>query len=150
ALDLLAVAEAGPLDALQRARLQVLRAQVSFLLTRGSETPKMLVDAARTLAPLDAALARETYLHALEASFHAGRLARGRGMIEVAEVAGNAPPPPTPPRPVDLLLDGLAMRFTQGYEASVPTLQRALLLLRDDNAGIDDDNGCWLWLACHV
>lgn len=150
ALDLLAVAEAGPLDALQRARLQVLRAQITFLLTRGSETPKMLVDAASTLAPLDAALARETYLHALEASFHAGRLARGRGMIEVAEVAGNAPPPPTPPRPVDLLLDGLALRFTQGYEASVPTLQRALVLLRDDNAGIDDDNGCWLWLACHV
>src|SRR5690606_32395638 len=71
ALDLLAVAEAGPLDVLQRARLQVLRAQITFLLTRGSETPKMLVDAARTLAPLDAALARETYLHALEASFHA-------------------------------------------------------------------------------
>lgn len=150
AMALLAVAEAGPLDALQCARLELLRAQTAFLMTRGSEAPGMLLDAAKTLAPLDAALARETYLHALEASFHAGRLARGRALLEAAEAARNAPPPPTPPRPVDLLLDGLVMRFTQGYEASAPSLQRALVSLRDGDAGADDDNGRWLWLACHV
>ncbi len=148
AMTLLAVAEAGPLDALQRARLQMLRAQIAFHLTRGSEAPGMLLDAARTLAPLDAALARETYLHALEASFHAGRLARGRALLETAEAARNAPSLPVPPRPIDLLLDGLVTRFTQGYEASVPQLQRALASLRDDDA--HDNNGCWLWLACHV
>jgi DNA-binding CsgD family transcriptional regulator len=150
ALALLAVAEAGPLDALPRARLQLLRAQITFHLTRGSEAPAMLLDAARTLSPLNATLARDTYLHALEASFHAGRLAHSRGLIEVAEAARNAPPPPTPPRPIDLLLDGLTIRFTQGYEASVPTLQRALAALRDGDAGTHGDNVCWLWLACHV
>src|SRR5690606_35951134 len=98
----------------------------------------------------NAALARETYLHALEASFHAGRLAPGRGLAEAAEAARNAPAAPTPPRPIDLLLDGLTTRFTQGYEASVPTLQSALVSLREDDAGTDNDNGCWLWLACHV
>ena len=150
AMALLAVAEAGPLDALQRARLQMLRAQIAFHLTRGGDAPGMLLDAARSLAPLDAALARETYLHALEASFHAGRLARGGALLEAAGAARDAPASPTPPRPVDLLLDGLVTRFTQGYEASVPQLQRALASLRDDDAGARDDNGCWLWLACHV
>src|SRR5690554_4737024 len=129
AMALLAVAEAGPLDALQRARLQWLRAQITFHLTRGREAPGMLLDAARTLSPLNAALARETYLHALEASFHAGRLAGGRGLIDAAEAARDAPASSIPPRPVDLLMDGLVMRFTQGYEASVPTLQRALVSL---------------------
>lgn len=147
---LLAVAETGPLDALQCARLQLLRAQITFHLTRGSDAPRALLDAARTLAPLDAALSRETYLHALEASFHAGRLAPGRALREAAEAARNAPPPPTPPRPIDLLLDGLVMRFTQGYESSVPQLQRALVSLRDDDSDTDGDNGCWMWLACHV
>ena len=150
ALELLAVAAAGPLDALQHARLELLRAQIAFHLTRGSDVPRMLLDAAKILAPLDAALSRETYLHALEASFHAGRLARDRVMLEVAEAAQGAPAPPGPPRPADLLLGGLATRFTQGYEASVPTLQRALESLIDDDSGFKDDNGRWLWLACHV
>src|SRR5690606_10018888 len=150
AMALLAVAEAGPLDALQRARLELLRAQIAFHLTRGNEVPGMLLDAARRLAPLDAALARVTYLHAVEASFHAGRLAPGRALLEAVEAARNAPPSPTPPRPIDLLLDGLVARYTQGYEASVPSLQRALAALCNDGSGSDNDNGRWLWLACHV
>ncbi|AWB94110.1 ATP-binding protein [Aeromicrobium chenweiae] len=151
ALELLASAEAGPLDALQCARIELLRAQIAFHTTRGSEGATMLLDAARTLGPLDAALAREAYVQALEASFHAGRLSRGRGLREVAEAAAQeAPPPPTPPRPVDLLLDGLTTRFTHGYEASVPTLRLALEALCHDDAAPDEDNGRWLWLACHV
>ncbi|GAA1756354.1 ATP-binding protein [Agromyces humatus] len=150
ALGLLTIAADGPLDALQHARLGLLRAQITFQLTRGNEVSTMLLDAAETLAPLDAALSRETYLQALEASFHAGRFARGRWLPEVAEAAQAAPAPPTPPRPVDLLLDGLTTRFTQGYEASVPTLQRALETLRNDESRADEGNGRWLWLACHV
>ncbi len=150
ALELLAVAAAGPLDALQRARLELLRAQVAFHTTRGSDVPQMLLDAAKTLGPLDAARARETYLQAIEASFHAGRLARGLGVREAAEAARDAPRPSTSPRPVDLLLDGLSTRFTRGYEASVPTLQRALETLRDQDSRADDHDGRWLWLAFHV
>ncbi|WP_220451323.1 AAA family ATPase [Nocardioides dongkuii] len=151
ALELLVVAASGPLDALQHARLELLRAQIAFHTTRGSDGPQMLLEAAKTLGPLDAARAREAYVQAFEASFHAGRLAaRGRGLREVAEAAQSAPPPPAPPRPVDLLLDGLTTRFTQGYEASVPPLQRALEALRHDDSGPDPDKGRWLWLACHV
>ncbi len=149
ALDLLAVAATGPLDALQCARLELLRAQIAFHTTRGSDQSTLLLNAAKTLGPLDGALAREAYVQAFEASFHAGRLARGRGLREVAEAAQEAPPPPMPPRPVDLLLDGLTTRFTLGYEASVPTLQRALEALCRDDSRLDH-NGRWLWLACHV
>ncbi len=149
AMALLTVAAEGPLDALQLARAKLLRGQIAFHQTRGGDVPGMLLDAAEALAPLDPALARKAYAQALEAAFHAGRLVRGRGLMEAAQAARSAPPPPTPPRPMDLLMDGLATRFTQGYEESVPTLKRALEALRNDD-GSDQDDGRWLWMAFMV
>jgi DNA-binding CsgD family transcriptional regulator len=149
ALDLLTVAAAGPLDALREARVKLLRARIAFRLTRGSHVPGMLLDAADTLVPLDAALAREAYIEAIEASFHAGRFAPVHYVREVAAAAQEAAPLTTSSRPIDLLLDGLATRFTRGYEASVPGLQRALEALGEDSAS-DDDHGRLLWLGCHV
>lgn len=149
ALELLAVAAAGPLDARELARLELLRARIAFRLTRGREVPRMLLVAAATLAPLDTGLAREAYVEAFEASFHAGRFAPVRTAREVALAAQGAARL-TSSRPVDLLLDGLATRFTRGYEASVPSLQRALRSLVSDDSASDVDDGRWLWLACHV
>ena len=54
ALVLLAAAEEGPLDELQRARLERLRAQIAFALRRGSDAPPLLLRAAQRLEPLDA------------------------------------------------------------------------------------------------
>ncbi len=79
AADLLTMAAAGPLDSLQSARSSLLRAQIAFQLTRGGDVPAMLLEVARTLAPLDPTLARTTYLHAIDAAIHAGSLARGCG-----------------------------------------------------------------------
>src|SRR5690606_2057211 len=106
AIELLAVASARPLDALQRARLELLRAHIAFYLTRGSDVPGMLLDAARTLDPLDPKLARDTYLHALDAAIITGGPDHGLGMLEVARTADDAPELPGPSRPPDLLLDG--------------------------------------------
>jgi hypothetical protein len=64
ALGLLATAEVGQLDALQLARIDLLRAQLAFAQSRGSEAPPLLLRAAKTLQPLDPRLARETYLDA--------------------------------------------------------------------------------------
>ncbi|PZG07011.1 helix-turn-helix transcriptional regulator [Nonomuraea aridisoli] len=150
ASELLTVAATGPLDALQHARVELLRAQIAFSLTRGSDAPGRLLDAAKAIAPLDAVLARETYLEAIEASVHAGPLGHGRGVLEAAEAARAAPAPSTPPELVDLLLDGMATRFTQGYEASVPTLRRALERLRDHEPGAENDNRRELWLASRI
>src|SRR6185295_1566686 len=44
AVTLLAIAEAGPLDELQRARIDLLRAQTAFTLSRGNEAPALLLD----------------------------------------------------------------------------------------------------------
>ena len=145
ALTLLAAAEEGPLDELQRARLERLRAQLAFALRRGSDAPPLLLSAAQRLEPLDAELARETYLEALAAAIFAGRLSSGPGVLEVAEAARAAPPAPEPPRTIDLLLDGLATRFTDGYAAGVPPLRRALDAVSEDDGHSEDDIR-WLWL----
>ena len=147
ASDLLAAAEIGPLDELQRARLGRMRAHIVFAQSRGSDAPALLLDAAKQLETLDAGLARETYLEALGAAVFAGRLGGRCGVREVAEAARAAPPGPEPARPIDLLLDGMATRFTAGYEAGVPVLRRAVEALRREALRSEGDVVPWLWLA---
>ena len=55
-----------------------------------------------------------------------------------------------PPRLVDVLLDGVATRFTDGYVAGLPPLRRALDAFRRDDGHTKDDVMRWLWLACPV
>jgi DNA-binding CsgD family transcriptional regulator len=148
ALDLLATAELAPLDALQRARLERLRAEIAFARTRGSDAPGLLLDAARRLEPLDAAMARETHLEAMAAAMFAGHLGDGPGVREAAEAA-HAAPAAEHPRAIDLLLDGLATRFTEGYSAGLPPLRRALEAFRDME-GLTPGDVRWLSLACRL
>jgi len=54
-----------------------LHAQITFSTTRGRDAPPLLLEAARRLEPLDATLARETYLEAFAAALSADRLVRG-------------------------------------------------------------------------
>jgi DNA-binding CsgD family transcriptional regulator len=150
AYELLVMAELGGLDELQRAELARLRAQMAFAERRGSDAPRLLLDAAKQLETLDSELARETYLEALGAAIFAGRLAGGLTMREAAEAARTAPPPPQPPRPMDLLLDGVTTRLTEGYVAGVPPLRRALDALLRDGGHSEDDIMGWLWLAYPV
>jgi len=149
ALELLANAELAPLDELERARLERLRAEIAFARTRGSDAPGLLLDAARRLEPLDAALARETHLEAIAAAIYAGHLGDKPDVREAAEAAQAAPPAPQPPRAIDLLLDGLTTRFTEGYPAGVPPLRRALDAFRHVE-GLTARDARWLWLACRV
>ena len=149
AYKLLAAAEFGPLDDLQRARLEQLRARLAFSLTRGSDAPPLLLSAARRLAPLDAGLARETYLEAVGAAIFAGRLGRGLTVREAAKAAHAAPQGLHRPRGIDLLLDGLATRFTVGYSEGVPSLRQALHAFCRSKGRSEDDSR-WLWLACRV
>jgi DNA-binding CsgD family transcriptional regulator len=145
AADLLAMAEAGPLDELRRARIDLVHAEIAFAQDRGSDAPPLLLAAARRLEELDVALARETYLEAISAGIFAGHLARGPGLREVAEAARGAPPPERPRVP-DRLLDALAARFTNGYSASVPILARAVQAFCDE-AMSGQEALRWLWLA---
>jgi DNA-binding CsgD family transcriptional regulator len=149
ALALLGTAEAGPPDQLRRARADLLRGQIAFSSSRGTDAPPLLLKAARQFEPLDSRLARETYLDALAAATFAGRLALGDGAREVAEAARAAPPPPQPARPLDLLLDGLALLICEGYPAGAPVLRRAVSAFRGTDVSREEELR-WLWLACHA
>jgi len=148
AVRLLVTAEMGPLDESRRGRLERLRSHIAFALRRGNDAPELLLRAARRLEPLEPSLARETYLEALAAAIFAGRLSWGSGTAVLAEAAQAGPPAPQPRRAIDLLLDGLSVRFAQGYAAAVGPLKQALAACRDAHAG--DEATRWLWLASRI
>ena len=145
ALRLLLLAEAGPLDELQRAQAAVLRARVAFTMNRGSDAPSLLLEAARKLEPFDVRLARDTYLEALDAARFAAHLSNGAGVREVAEAA-RAAPAARPQLAADLLLDALAVRFTDGYAAAVPLLKQAVSAFCGPDLSTEEGLR-WLWLA---
>ena len=124
--SLLVTADAGPLDALARAQVERLRAQITFDRHRGRDAPPALLSAARHLEPLDAQLARETHLEALLASVYAGRLANGTDVADVAAAARSAPRDQESPPADQLLLVGLATRLSEGFGAAAPMLADAL------------------------
>ena len=144
ALDLLAAAEAGPLDELGWARVDLLRAQIAFASNRGNEAPPLLLAAAKRLEPLDAELARDTYLDAFSAAMFAGRLAGTANAVHVAEAVPRAPAGET--RKGDMLLEGLASLFTDGYAAAMPLARRALRVFSAEDLSVSEGLR-WLWLA---
>jgi DNA-binding CsgD family transcriptional regulator len=147
--ELLAAAEIGPLNELHRARLARLRAHILFTQQRGRDAPALLLDAAKRLEPLHAGLARETYVEGIGAEIFVGRLGAGHHH-RIAAAARAAPPGPAPMRPPDLLLDGLAIRFVDGYRAGVQPLKRALHAFREQAPRSKDGIIQWLWTACPV
>jgi DNA-binding CsgD family transcriptional regulator/tetratricopeptide (TPR) repeat protein len=139
--DLLAAAELGPLDAPQRAEVARLRAQTSFVLNPGRDAVEPLLVAARPLVALNPALARETYLAAVGAAVHAGRLGGAHLLRHTAEAARSAPPGL---EVAGLFLTGLSAWILDGYASSVPLLDRAL------KAVTADDDLELLWIAALV
>jgi DNA-binding CsgD family transcriptional regulator len=140
-------AETDFLDDFQHARLDLVRARLAFVSNRGADAPPLLLRAAKRLEPLDIGLARDTYLDALSAAMFAGRLATPEGQSQaVARAARAAPPPLRSPRPPDLLLEGLASLFSEGYAAGAPILQRALAAFGSDMSAAEELR--WSWLAC--
>ena len=147
ALSLLATAESGPLDDFGEATAIRLHGQIALDLRQAGDALPLLVDAARRLEALDPNLARYTHLEAMRAASVAGRL--GTGLVDAADAARNAPPPQGPPRALDVLLDGLTVRFTDGYAASAPALKQALKAVRDEG-GHPGTDARWPWQARRV
>ncbi|MEA2242960.1 MAG: hypothetical protein QOD24_2516, partial [Solirubrobacteraceae bacterium] len=146
ALGLLVAVEAGPLDALRTAEVEHLRGQIALDQRRITDAARLLVSAARRLEPLDADSARETHLEAIGAAIWASDPDSLRIVRETAAAARAAPRGTQPPRVVDVLLDALALRLTEGYAAAEPTLTRALELFLALEVGTDE-RGRWPWLA---
>jgi DNA-binding CsgD family transcriptional regulator len=145
ALGLLVAVEAGLLDALQLARVDLLRGQIALEQRRAADAGRLLLDAARRLETLDAGLARETYLEALGAAMGNDLDVPG-GALEVVEAARAAPHDRARPSATDALLDAFATRLTDGFAASAPLLSRALeLMLHLDLS--NEEVRRWLFIA---
>ena len=140
------MAAAGPLDELQQARVSLLRGQLAFAASMGGDAPALLVKAAQQLEPLDAVLARQTYLDAWAAALFAGQFAGAGSLHEVARAARSAPPPAGAPRLSDLLLDGLAVLVTEGRARAAPLLRRAARVFAEGEITVEEGLR-WGWLA---
>jgi DNA-binding CsgD family transcriptional regulator len=145
ALELVTAAEAGPLDESQGAQADWLRGQIAFASGPCGDAPLLLLKAAKRLEPLSLDLARQTYVDAWKAGVFAGYLAGAGDLLEVSRTA-RALPPPHPPRPVDLLLDGLTLMVTDGPAAAAPVLRQATSALASADMPVQESLQ-WGWLV---
>jgi hypothetical protein len=99
ALQLLATAEAGPLDELQGARVDLGRGRVAFASGPISDAPPMLLRAAQRIQPFDLEQAREIYLIAFAAALTAAHLGNTEILLEICHAIRALPPPAGEPSP---------------------------------------------------
>ena len=146
ALGLLVAVEAGPMDALQTAEVERLRGQIALDQRRGGDADRLLLSAARRLHTVSADFARAAYLDALVAAIWAHDMGSSPEVRAAADAARTAPPGPVPPRVLDVLLDAVAMRVTEGYATAAPALTRALDMVLALDVGRDGSDR-WQWVA---
>ena len=144
ALAMLTTAADGSLDELQCARVDLVRGQIAFASDLGSDAPRLLLKAAKRLEPLNLELARETYLSAWAAAAFAERL--GAGDLPEVSRAVTALPLAKPQRPLDLLLDGLALLTNDGRAVAAPTLRAAASVFASEHVSTEEGLR-WGWLA---
>ena len=84
---LLAIANRGPIDEGQRAKSELLGAQLALVATRGNDAAGPLLAAAQRLETMNIDLARETYMDAFTASLFGARL---NELVDVRDVAAAA------------------------------------------------------------
>jgi len=143
ALRLIETVDSGVLSDLEQARADLLRAQISFVSTRGAAAAPLLLKAAERLRDVDPELARETYLEALTAAIFAGPLAGpGARSPEIAQAA-RAAPPAQQPGALDILLDGLVALLTGTYAAAVPILRETQRAFEDGMSQTEQLR--WMW-----
>ncbi|MEV5966755.1 LuxR C-terminal-related transcriptional regulator [Kribbella sp. NPDC051952] len=145
AAELLAMADAEQLSEFQRAKADLIRAQLAFCTNRGNDAPQLMLAAAKRLESVDVELSRATYLDAFSAAIFASRLATpGGDVFDIAHAAAGAPRPPVT-RSVDRLLDGTALYYGDGYAAGAPALHEALACSSTDLTV--DEELQFLWMA---
>ena len=134
-----------PLTALQRALIARVRARAAYALQRDRDAIRVLLAAAQGLDGLAPELARDTYIEALAASLHGGRLGDPELVAAVARAILESPIGQASEHPLDLLLRGQALLAAEGHEAAFPTLSRALGAFVATPP--DAPAMLWLWFA---
>ena len=145
ALSLLAGVEAGPLDDLQAARAELVRAQVSQAENDGVGAPALFLSAAGRLRDLDPRRARTAYLDAL------AEAVRSQVRDEVVRVATAVPPaaPSEGASPTEVIMTGWLRLSLNGYPDGVDLLTEAVhAFLAHEHPHEDELRG--LWFACRA
>jgi DNA-binding CsgD family transcriptional regulator len=119
ALELLAVAEAGPLDELGRAHAELLRAEIIYTRTDGGDGTLQLLRAAQRLEPLDHGRARAAYVDVLVATMTSGTFSEVGQALSALSLS-------QPLSATELLLQGYAALFTDGFPHGIDVLSKAL------------------------
>jgi DNA-binding CsgD family transcriptional regulator len=134
-------------DPLQHAVARSLDGGVRVALGQGGQTPSLLLEAARSMGPLDVTLARRTLLGALEGAVYIHPATTGPILREIAGEAMALPRPrETPASPADFLLDGYAALIVTGYPSGAPLLRQAIQPMT--NGELDATDGLrWLGLV---
>jgi DNA-binding CsgD family transcriptional regulator len=124
AAKLLDLTETDTLDDHGQARADLVRARLGFLVNRGGDASRPLVDAARRLSRFAGAQSRTAYLDAVRAALAAGSLAApGATVAEAARAGASATDCPEAP---DMLLAGLAASFNGEFTVGASLLRRAI------------------------
>ena len=124
ALDVLSIADRSTVDELERARVDLLRAQVVSASDSPGQALGMLLDAAQRLERLDPELALEAFLDAWGGAMFAGNLAdiTMRDVSSALQSSGST----DATHAAALLLEGMSTLMTQGRAVAAPMLRRAV------------------------
>jgi DNA-binding CsgD family transcriptional regulator len=143
---LLAMAQSGPLDEAQHARVQLLRARLAARSTRGADTPMLLCEAAVRIAPEQPGSVWQVYNDAFTAALKVGHLGSRRA-TDVATAVRAASVPRTPDG-AGLLLEGASVLALEGHGEGAPLVKQAL----DDLRACEPTQDAlgWLPLACRM
>ena len=145
--ELVSAARLGPLDELQRARVERLGAQIVFARGAGATRRRCCSRRPGGSIPWMARWpARPTSRRSRRRCSPGGSAparTRARWPRRRAHRAGRERR-----AAADALLDALVTRFTEGYAASVAPLSGALRAFRDVDG--DGEQRRWLWLACRL
>ena len=142
----LATAKLGPLTDLESAEVEALTGRIAFAAGPDRDAPALLLAAARRLEPLDPERARETYLTAWGAAVSAGQSAGDRLLAEIGRSALAVPRPRGDPRPVDLLLESLALLAVEGRAAAAGKLRSVSRVFAAGDVAVTDVLH-WGWAA---
>ncbi|HKP88401.1 MAG TPA: AAA family ATPase [Thermoleophilaceae bacterium] len=138
---LLVAAEAGPLDEFGRANADVLRGQVAFG-SADPDAPKLLLQGATRMQPLDVDLARETYMLAWGAAALRAHPSDSDTLADISRHIRTLPLPATPD-PLARLLAGLATLAIEGPAHAFEDLRRAATALTAETAAVDVVRSTW-------
>jgi DNA-binding CsgD family transcriptional regulator len=125
--SLLGQARPHLVDPIEIAQAQRLDGDLRYGLGEPHLGPSLLIGAARAFEPLDRVLSHYALLDAFVAVTSSGHVTQGTTRVEIAQTAlDSLGAQTTQPTAADILLKGVALRYSRNYADAVPVMQEAL------------------------